>query len=177
MKKVTLQFIPAKQIVTLRRNPQYLTPKQMESLKASMKRDGFAAPILVRPLKNKRYEVISGNHRFMAAGELGIEQIPCVVMAMDKRTAQRLAVNLNTIHGDPNEELLAPFLAEMDEDLLKDIHLEDEMFDRLCKFDTNLAATLKKLDVPDSLDTRSNETYNQVCTCPKCGRKHIQKAM
>ena len=64
--------------------PAILTPKQMDSLKTSIQRDGFCAPILVRPYKRGRYEIISGNHRFMAACELGMAEIPCVVSNMDE---------------------------------------------------------------------------------------------
>ena len=77
MKKTELQMISVNKIVTLKRNPQYLTPKQMESLKRSIKKDGFCVPILVRPIKNGKYEVISGNHRFMAASELNMQEIHC----------------------------------------------------------------------------------------------------
>ena len=45
MKKTQLKLIPAKQLVTLKRNPQFMTPKQMDSLKTSMQRDGFVAKL------------------------------------------------------------------------------------------------------------------------------------
>jgi hypothetical protein len=40
----------------------------------------------------------------MAAKELDLKVVPCVVSRMDERAAKRLAVNLNTIHGEPNAE-------------------------------------------------------------------------
>lgn len=174
MKKTKLQLIPAKNLLTLKRNPQYLTPKQMESLKASIRRDGFCAPILVRPHKRGRYEVISGNHRFMAACELGIEEIPCVVSTMDDAAAKRLAINLNTIHGEPNAELLAPFLAELDLSTLMDIHIEDPMKEELLKFDLNLAEMLKNLEAPESINNESPQHSNATCKCPKCGATHVK---
>lgn len=158
--------------MTLRRNPQYLTPSQMESLKASIKRDGFCAPILVRSLRKCRYEVVSGNHRFMAAKELGFKAIPCVVSNMDARSAKRLAVNLNTIHGDPNAELLAPFLAEMDESLLREIHIDEDMKKELMAFDEHLAQMLSQLEAPDSINNESPTHSNEICKCPKCGKTH-----
>jgi ParB-like chromosome segregation protein Spo0J len=48
LKKTAQQSLPVEKLVTLKRNPQYVTPRQMESLKASIRRDGFMAPILVR---------------------------------------------------------------------------------------------------------------------------------
>lgn len=169
-----LKTIPAKHIVTLKRNPQYLTPVQMESLKASIKRDGFCAPILVRPLKGGRYEVISGNHRFMAAGELGMTDIPCVVCALSDRAARRLAVNLNTIHGQPNPELLAPFLAEFELPDLADVFLEADIKKELLKWDDTLADLLAKLEAPPAMDHSSPTHYTAVCKCPVCGQSHTK---
>jgi len=174
MKNTKLQLIDAKKLVTLKRNPQFMTPKQMDSLKTSMQRDGFVAPILVRPYKGKRFEVISGNHRFMAAVELGIKEIPCVISNMDDDSAKRLAVNLNTIHGEPNAELLAPFLADMGPSLLAQIHLEESQVDELVEFDKVLAANLSQLIAPSSINSDSPKSANKVCVCPKCQRKHFE---
>ena len=175
MKPTTLKYIPTKKIVTLKRNPQFLTPKQMESLKNSIRRDGFCAPILVRPLKGGRYEVISGNHRFMAASELGMTEVPCVVSEMTDQAAQRLAVNLNTIHGEPNAELLAPFLAEMEDELLAQIHLSDDVIGELEDFDRQLKERLDSLAVPDSINNKSPQHSNATCVCPRCGFTHVRK--
>ncbi len=175
MKETKLQTLSTKQLVTLKRNPQYMTPKQMESLKESIKRDGFCAPILVRKISPRKFEVISGNHRFMAAVELGYETIHCVVAEMTDRDAKRLAINLNTIHGEPNAELLAPFLADMDIDLLRTIHIEEDVKNELMKFDAELSAALQKLQIPDAINNESNRSEHKVCTCPKCGTTHIKK--
>jgi len=167
-------MLSGKKIVTLRRNPQFLSPKQMESLKESIRRDGFCAPILVRPVRGGRFEIISGNHRFMAACELEMTEVPCVVAKMSDRAAKRLAVNLNTIHGEPNAELLAPFLAEMDESLLAEIHIEDDVMKELLEFDKELAEKLSELQAPDKMNRDSSQHKNVICACPKCGRKHFK---
>jgi len=146
----------------------------MESLKSSIQRDGFCAPILVRPLKKDRFEVISGNHRFMAACELGLSEIPCVVTSLTDQAAKRLAINLNTIHGEPNAELLAPFLAEMDLECLKEIHIEDAMKKELMEFDEVLAKSLAELEAPSKMNKDSPRISNEVCKCAKCGATHFK---
>jgi len=168
-----LMKIAASRLVTLKRNPQYLTPAQMDSLKGSIRRDGFCAPILVRAISRGRYEVISGNHRFMAAVELGIKEIPCVVAKLKDADAKRLAINLNTIHGEPNAELLAPFLAELDLDILKDIHIEEPMKKELLEFDAHLAEMLAAMEPPEKMDRESPTHENKTCKCSKCGTTHI----
>ena len=46
--RITLVTLPLDTLHALRRNPQYLSERQMEALKASIERDGFIAPIVVR---------------------------------------------------------------------------------------------------------------------------------
>lgn len=174
MKKTELKLIPIKKLVMLKRNPQYQTPKQMESLKRSIERDGFCAPILVRPIKAGRFEVVSGNHRLMAATELKMIGIPCVIADMNDKTAKRLAINLNTIHGEPNAELLAPFLAELDIETLREIHIDDEMKKDLIEFDETLADALKQMEAPDSLNRESPKHKNATCVCKICGATHFK---
>lgn len=173
-RNIRLEWIAAKDCVTLKRNPQYLTPHEMEAMKRSIKRDGFVVPILVRPLSGGRYEVVSGNHRLLAAREIGQEKIPAVVATLNDRDMKRLAINLNTIHGEPNAELLAPFLAEMEDEVLKDIHLEDDLLKELIAFDETLEKRLSSLSVPDSLDIDSTKNTRPDCKCSKCGRLHVK---
>ena len=171
--KTRLATISVSKLLTLRRNPQYLTPKQMESLKASILRDGFVSPILVRT-HGKKFEIVSGNHRFMAAKEIGLTEVPCVIGVMSEMAMKRLAVNLNTIHGNPPAELLAPFLAELDVETLADIHIEASELKELCEFDQNLKLRLDELQIPDAIDRETPGQKNEVCKCPKCGRKHFK---
>jgi ParB-like chromosome segregation protein Spo0J len=119
--------------------------------------------------------VVSGNHRFMAACELKMTHVACVVSKMTGRAAKRLAINLNTIHGEPNAELLAPFLAELDLDLLSEIHIDDDMKAKLMDFDDVLAASLAKLEAPEKMNRKSLGIYTAVCKCPKCGAQHVKK--
>ena len=169
-----LEWLECSRLVTLKRNPQYLTPRQMESLKRSIERDGFVAPILVRP-HGENFEVVSGNHRLMAARELDMARVPCVIVNLSPKSAQRLAINLNLIHGDPPAELLAPFLAEMSDDVLAEIHLEGELKKQVLAFDETLAKTLAALDSGAEMKGISNDslTNHPSCKCAKCGRLHV----
>lgn len=176
MSKPQLEHVAVDRCVALKRNPQYLSPKQLDGLKISIERDGFLAPVLVRPIPDSDdFEVLSGNHRVMAARELGMAEVPALVVHVDDQQAGRIAVNLNTIHGDPTVELLAPFLAELDDSVLATVHLEDEMLAELKRFDETLAATLSQLEVPESLDTETpaDGSITQ-CVCPDCGRRHMK---
>lgn len=167
------ELVPVAACQMLERNPQYLTPRQMESLKRSIERDGFVVPILVRPIGGERYEVVSGNHRFMAAQELGYETVPAVVARLETQRAKRLAINLNLIHGEPEPEQLAPFLADLEDETLQQIHLEDSLRDAVLEFDDELGAKLASLDVPATMDRDSSTSPIGKCKCPTCGKSHI----
>jgi ParB-like chromosome segregation protein Spo0J len=159
-------------LIFLRRNPQYLTPHQMEALKASITRDGFLAPILVRR-KGKKYEILSGNHRAMAANELGFKTVPALCGRFTEQQAKRIAINLNTVHGDPTAELLVPFLAELDEELLSTIHLDESMRSEIAALDANMAELFARMEPPDAWNIESVQSNIGKCVCPLCGKHHI----
>lgn len=175
--KTRLITLRLDQLVALKRNPQYLTERQMTALKESIQRDGFLAPIVVRKQKRSPlYEVLSGNHRKMAVAELGHETIPCVeLLNCSDAQAARIAVNMNTVHGDPTPELIAPFLADLDSDLLRTIHLDDALLKGCLEFDATLADRLKSMELPDALDRGSIRGTIPNCTC-KCGHRHVAAA-
>jgi ParB family transcriptional regulator, chromosome partitioning protein len=172
--RTKLVRLPLDKLVALKRNPQYLTARQMDALKESIQRDGFLAPIVVRK-KGARYEILSGNHRCMALRELQRSEVDCVeIIGCTDAQAARIAVNMNTVHGDPTPELIAPFLADLDEELLRTIHLDDGLLAGVMEFDATLAQRLKSLDLPDSLDHDSLRGTIPNCVC-KCGHRHVSQ--
>lgn len=157
----------------LKRNPQYLTPTTQRRLAESIGRDGFVVPILLRPIENGRFEVVSGNHRFMAARDAGLKNVPAVIKEMNSDEAARLALNLNLIHGDPTAEQLAPFLAELSDAVLKDIHLNDDLISKIEEFDVELTQRLQNFEAPSAVDNDSVKINPKLLECPKC--HHLYK--
>lgn len=163
--------------VLLARNPQYLTPVQMDALTRSIAREGFLVPIVVRKIAGKRYEVVSGNHRLLAAKKLGYKKIPAVLADLDAKTAKRVALNLNTVHVDPRTELMVPFLSDLEDDVLAEVYLPEVLAADIGRFDATLQAALDRLAVPHAIDADSSTTEIQTCVCPTCGRKHFRGAL
>ena len=167
-----MKTIKINDCVLLKRNPQYLTPHQMDSLARSIERDGFLVPIVVQPLRNGKFRVVSGNHRLQAAKRAGLRSVSAVLTHLGERAIKRLIVNLNTVHGDLNAELLAPFLAELNDDTLKTVYLDNSLMDDLMKFDETLFERLKQLEAPENIDRESSPNSLPTCQCPRCGKKH-----
>jgi hypothetical protein len=172
---ITYITIPLSDLVALRRNPQYLSEKQSAALRKSIARDGFLAPIVVRKHDGK-YEILSGNHRVIGAREEGLLEVPaCLVDPCDDKRAARIAVNMNTVHGDPTPELLAPFLADMDNATMRSVFLDDALLRGVMEFDAVLKERLDSLALPDALDSDSPQNAIPNCVC-KCGHRHVAVA-
>jgi len=78
------------------------TPEQQEELKASIEKNGFTIPILVRAVEGGKYELIDGEHRIQVVSELGWDKIPAVVSELDDTRATLLNILANTARGSQN---------------------------------------------------------------------------
>lgn len=81
----------------------------MESLIDSIKEQGILSPIIVRPLKNGEYEIISGHRRLFASKRAGLKEVPALVVEMDRDNAAIALVDSN-LHRDnisPSEKAFA----------------------------------------------------------------------
>ena len=102
-------------IIPEKRARATFTNEQFEELKASIKTHGFTIPILVRKLDNGKYELIDGEHRIMAAKELGYTKIPAVITSGDEKKVTLLNVLANTARGTQNPMDVAEALARAKE--------------------------------------------------------------
>ena len=59
--------------------------EKMLGLADSIKEQGVVVPILVRPIKDNKYEyeIIAGHNRVQASRLAGIDEIPCNIREMD----------------------------------------------------------------------------------------------
>ncbi len=92
------------------RNPyKVIDNDEMDALVASIKREGILIPIIARPVKGDKYEIISGHRRTFAAKKLGMKTIPAVIKEMtDEQADVRLVdYNLNREKVLPSEKAKA----------------------------------------------------------------------
>jgi len=82
-------------------NPQQARSElgNIDELMASIKSKGVLEPILVRP-RNKRYEIIAGERRYVAAKRVGLNDIPAIEMDVKDNEAMELALIENLQRKD-----------------------------------------------------------------------------
>ena len=82
---------------------------EMEALVESIKEHGILSPIIVRPLENGEYEIISGHRRLFASKRAGLTEVPALVIEMDRDNAAIALVdsNLHRENISPSEKAFA----------------------------------------------------------------------
>jgi ParB family chromosome partitioning protein len=74
----------------------------LKELAESIKKQGIVQPIVVRPLGERRFEIIAGERRWRAAQMAGLETVPAVVRDVPDRTAIAMALIENIQRADLN---------------------------------------------------------------------------
>jgi len=74
----------------------------LKDLADSIKAQGVVQPILVRPIGERRYEIIAGERRWRAAQMAGLHEVPAVVRDVPDRTAIAIALIENIQRADLN---------------------------------------------------------------------------
>ena len=83
--------------------------EEMEQLVRSINNNGVLTPIIVRPLVNGEYEIVSGHRRLFACQKLGITAIPAIVKELSREDAilEMVDSNLHREHILPSEKAKA----------------------------------------------------------------------
>ena len=111
MKKLTqAEYLPIDKLKPFEGHPFYVKDdNDMEELTESIRSQGVLTPLVVRPLSNNEYEVISGHRRLHACKKAGIEMIPAFIYSMDRNEAVIAMVDSN-LHREkllPSEKAFA----------------------------------------------------------------------
>ena len=104
------EYLPIDRLHAFENHPfQVKDDEQMEQLVWSILSQGVMTPIIVRPLENNEYEVISGHRRVHACRKAGIDTVPALIYALDRDAAAIALVdsNLHREHILPSEKAFA----------------------------------------------------------------------
>lgn len=108
--KETIEYLDLKHLVPFRNHPFKLRDgEEKEQLLQSIKTQGAIEPLIVRPLSESEYEVISGHRRMEIGKELGIEKIPVIVRNLTNEQAVSMMVDANLHRNNilPSERAFA----------------------------------------------------------------------
>ena len=132
------------------------TRRRSASLAESIREVGVLQPVLVRPVGDGEYELIAGERRWRAARRVGLQTIPALVRETDDAAAleQALVENLHRDDLNPLEEAAAY------QQLIEDFGLtHDEVATRVGRSRATVTNTLRLLQLPPSIQSRSSERH------------------
>ena len=94
MRNVT--YIEVDKLKPFENHPYYVKDDdEMTNLTQSIKENGILSPLIVRPIENNEYEVISGHRRLHAGIKAGMDKFPALVYEMDRDAAAIALVDSN----------------------------------------------------------------------------------
>ena len=110
MKETRAEHLPISKLHPFEGHPFKVTDnEEMDQLVWSILTQGLLTPLVVRPLDNGEYEVISGHRRLHACKKVGIETVPALIYAIDRDAAAIALVDSN-LHREsilPSEKAFA----------------------------------------------------------------------
>ena len=126
----------------------------IEELAASIREKGVLEPILVRSIGPNRYQIVSGERRFRAAGLAGLDEIPAIELDVDDKETLEIALIENIQRKD-----LTPFeesegFAALQE---KFGYTHDKIAQVVGKSRTTITETLLLNDIPDRIRAMCRE--------------------
>ena len=110
MNPTKAEYLPIGSLRPFRGHPfQVKDDDEMEQLVWSILSQGVLTPLVVRPVENGEYEVISGHRRLRACQKAGIETVPALIYSLDRDAAAIALVDSN-LHRErilPSEKAFA----------------------------------------------------------------------
>jgi len=94
-KKEEIVEIDIAKLKNFENHPFKVIDETLDELMNSITESGITTPLVIRPLKDGNYEIVSGHRRKRACELLGMENIPCIVRSMSKDEAIIMMVDSN----------------------------------------------------------------------------------
>lgn len=117
--KLDLKYVPIDLIHPNSWNAQTQDEITFQRLVDEIRDVGFVDPLEVVPMSDGTYRIIGGEHRWQAAKVIGMDELPCAVIAdkkwQDEDLQKFATVRLNVIKGKLDPEKFAKLYGEMAE--------------------------------------------------------------
>ena len=117
----------------------------INELAQSIKEKGILLPILVRPLEEKKYQIIAGERRWRAAQKANLHEIPVVIKDLEENEVLEIAL----IENIQREDLTAIEEASgLNRLLVEHRYTQKDLSKIIGKSRSNIANTLRLLSLP-----------------------------
>ena len=149
----TPEMIQVDKLKTFENHPYKVEEnEEMEMLTQSIKENGILSPLIVRPIENSEYEIISGHRRLFASKRAGLTEVPAFVYEMDRDKAIIALVdsNLHREHLLPSENAFAYKMK------VEAMNRQGERTDLTC------SQVGKRLNTYEVIAEESGESRNQI---------------
>ncbi len=149
----TPEMIQVDKLKTFENHPYKVEEnEEMEMLTKSIKENGILSPLIVRPIENSEYEIISGHRRLFASKRAGLTEVPAFVYEMDRDKAIIALVdsNLHREHLLPSEKAFAYKMK------VEAMNRQGERTDLTC------SQVGKRLNTYEVIAEESGESRNQI---------------
>jgi ParB family transcriptional regulator, chromosome partitioning protein len=137
-------------VTLIRPNPDQprrsLDPDSISALAASISEAGMIQPLVLRPLKDGRYELIAGERRWRAAREAGLELVPALIRDDGETERMQTALIENVVREDLNPVDEARACAALIDELGVS---KEELGRRLGRSRVAISNLIRLLDLPD----------------------------
>lgn len=91
----SIQMVSSGRIILDPENPNEMSKENFEALKLNIRRYGFLVPVIT----NKEFKVADGEHRLKAGRDLGMSEIPTIVLPVDEVDRRILRQVMNKLKG------------------------------------------------------------------------------
>lgn len=108
--KNIVKSVPVAQLHAFPNNPfRVVENEEFAALEESIQSYGVISPLVIRPMEDGQYEIISGHRRALACRKAGIETVSALICEMDRNAAVIALVdsNLHREHILPSEKAFA----------------------------------------------------------------------
>ena len=126
----------------------YFNEGKIDELAQSIKKNGLIQPIAVRLDKDKSYEIIAGERRWLAAQKAGLHEVPVVILNINNTQALELAI----VENIQREDLNSIEEAKGYEKLMKDFTYDHEKLSEFMgKSRSHISNTMRLLSLPNKV--------------------------
>lgn len=118
--------IPIGDLVPNDHNPNEMPDRAFNSLVRSIQKDGFSDRLIVRPLKDGKFRIIAGHHRWEAARQLGFTTVPSRIRLgdLDDDLEKAQMVRNNIIKGKLSPKKFVKMIESLNKKYTDDVLAE-----------------------------------------------------